>query len=93
MHECSDQQIATEPSRRAGAMQLTPDQPQFGYRPIEQLANLAVDLGGVRTARSVASAVEATRNGRRLARELARPAGSKANETSRDGTAAAGIGD
>ena len=71
MNEISDQQIATEPSRRAGAMQLPPDKPQFGYGPIEQPANLAVELGDIRTTRSVASGAEAAWNGRRLGRVLA----------------------
>ena len=71
MDEISDQQIATEPSRRAGAMQLPPDKPQFGYRPVEQLANLAVELGDIRTTRSVASGAEAAWNGRRLAGAMA----------------------
>src|SRR5690242_4215567 len=71
MDEASDQQVATEPLRRAGAMQLAPDKPQFGCRPIEQLANLTLELGGIRTVLWVASVAEAAGNGRRLARELA----------------------
>ena len=71
MDEGSDQQVATEPLRRAGAMQLPPDKPQFGYRPIEQLANLAVELGNIRPARSLAPIAEATGNGRRLASAMA----------------------
>ena len=43
--EGSDQQIATEPLRRSGAMQLPPGKPQFVRRPIHQFANLAVHLG------------------------------------------------
>ena len=50
MDERSDQQIATESLRRAGAMQLPPRQPQFGCGAIEQLGNLMVDLGDIRTA-------------------------------------------
>ena len=46
--EGSDQQIAAEPLRRAGAMQLAPCKLQFGCRPIEQFANLAVGRGGER---------------------------------------------
>ena len=64
-------QIATEPLRRAGAMQVAPGKPQFGCRAIEQFGNLAVDLGNIHTARSAGAAAEATRNGRRLARVLA----------------------
>jgi hypothetical protein len=69
--EGSDQQVATETPRRAGAMHLPPDKPQFGYRAIAQLANLTVELGDLRVARSVAPVAEATWNGRRLARALA----------------------
>jgi hypothetical protein len=72
MGEGSDQQIATEPLRRVGAMQMAPRQPQFGCRVIEQFGNLAVDLGGVRTTRSPAPVAGTPRNGRRrLARVLA----------------------
>jgi hypothetical protein len=71
MDEGSDQQIAAEAGRRAGAMQLAPRQPQFWCRPIEQLGNLMVGLGEIRTARSAAPVAEATRNGRQLVRVLA----------------------
>jgi hypothetical protein len=71
MGEGSDQQIAAETPRRAGAMHLPPDKPQFGCRPIEQLANLAVELGDICIARSLAPVAEATGNGRRLARAMA----------------------
>jgi len=47
MDEGSDQQIATEPFRRPGAMQLAPGQPQFGCRANPQFGNLAVGRGGV----------------------------------------------
>ena len=70
MDESSDQQIATEPLRRAGAMQLPPLKPQFGCRAIEQFGNLAVDHGGVRTARS-APVAHSTGYGRRPATVLA----------------------
>jgi len=70
MGESSDQQIATEPLRRARAMQLPPCNPQFLRRPIEQFGNLTVYPGDICTARS-APVVEAARNGRRLARALA----------------------
>ena len=69
--EGSDQQIATEPLRRAGAMQLAPCQLQFGCRPIEQFANLAVGRGGVPRVRSAAPVAASTGNRRRLARVLA----------------------
>jgi hypothetical protein len=62
MNEGADQQIATEPLRRAGAMRLAPRQPQFGRRAIEELANLAVDLGDVLTARSAAPVAALTGN-------------------------------
>jgi hypothetical protein len=45
MNEGSDQQIATEPLRRFGAMQLAPPKAQFLRRPMRQFGNLAVDLG------------------------------------------------
>src|SRR5215831_6329075 len=67
MSEGADQQIATEPLRRAGAMQLAPCKPQFLRRPIEQFGNLTVDLGGIRTTRSPAPVAGTPRNGRRLA--------------------------
>jgi hypothetical protein len=71
MDEGSDQQITTEPLRRAGAMQLAPGQPQFGCRPIEQFSNLAVNPSGARIAPSVAPIADATRNERRLATVVA----------------------
>jgi len=69
--EGSDQQIATEPPRRSGAMQLPPGKSQFVRRPIHQLGNLPVHLGDIRIARSVGPGACSTRNGRRLARVLA----------------------
>ena len=71
MGEGSDQQIATEPLRRSGAMQLPPGKPQFVRRPIRQLGNLPVHLGDIRIARSVDPGACSTGNGRRLARVLA----------------------
>jgi hypothetical protein len=71
MDKGSDQQIATEPLRRAGAMQLTLGHPQFGCRPIEQFGNFAVNPSGTRIAQSVAPIADATRNERRLATVLA----------------------
>jgi len=44
---------ATEPVRRAGAMQLPPGKPQFVRRPIAQAGNLAVHLGDVRPTRPI----------------------------------------
>ena len=67
--EGSDQQIATEPLRRSGAMQLPPGKPQFVRRPIHQLGNLPVHLGHIRIARSVGPGACSTGNERRLARE------------------------
>jgi hypothetical protein len=71
MGEGSDQQIATEPLRRASAMQLAPRKPQFLRRPIEQFGNLMVDLGDISTARSAGAVAAWTGNRRRLARVLA----------------------
>ena len=64
MGEGANQQITTEALRRAGAMQLPPGQPQFGCRANPQFGNLAVDLGSVRTARSVAPVAASTGNRR-----------------------------
>src|SRR5215470_18119672 len=47
--EGSDQEIATEPLRRTGAMQLPPGKSQFMRRPIHQFDDLAVHLSHVRT--------------------------------------------
>jgi len=69
--EGSDQQIATEPLRRSGAMQLPPGKPQFVRRPIRQFGNLPVHLGDIRIARSVGPGACSTGNGRGLARVLA----------------------
>jgi len=52
MGEGADQQIATEPLRRAGAMQLAPCKPQFLRRPIEQFGNLTGRLPRPRFATS-----------------------------------------
>src|SRR5215831_8053729 len=74
MDESSDQQIAAEAGRRAGAMQLAPRQPQFCCRPIEQPGYLMVGLGEIRTARSagpIGPIAALTGNGRQLARVLA----------------------
>src|SRR5215471_20025246 len=71
MGEGSDQQIATEPLRRARAMQLAPCKPQFLRRAIEQFGNLTVDLGDVLTARSARAVAASTGNRRRLVRMLA----------------------
>ena len=62
----SDQQIATEPPRRSGAIQLLPGQSQFVRRPIHQYGDLAVHLGDVGIARSVGAVVGSTENGRKL---------------------------
>src|SRR5262249_61348907 len=64
--ERSDQQIATEPQRRSGAIQLLPGKPQFVRRPIHQAGNLAVDLGDVRITRSVGLVAVSTWNRRKI---------------------------
>jgi hypothetical protein len=69
--EGSDQQIATEPLRRSGAVQLPPGNPQFVRRSIRQFGDLPVHLGDIRVARSVGPGACSTGNGRRLARVLA----------------------
>ena len=71
MGEGSDQQIATEHLRRAGAMQLPPCKPQFSRRAIEQIDKMTVDVGDVLTGRSARAVAASTGNRRRLARVLA----------------------
>jgi hypothetical protein len=63
--QSSDQQIAAEAQRRAGAMQFAPSKPQLLCRPIEQAGNFSFDRGGNRNDRT------RTGNGRRPARVLA----------------------
>jgi hypothetical protein len=67
MDEVSDDQIATEARRRSGAMQLAPTNPQILRRSIGQAGNLALDLGNVSTARSIAPIAVSVANRRRLA--------------------------
>ena len=69
--EGSDQEIATEPVRRVGAMQLPPGKPQFVRRPIAQAGNLAVHLGDVRPTRPIVPIAASVANWRGLARVLA----------------------
>ena len=64
--ERSDQQIATEPQGRSGAIQLLPGKPQFVRRPIHQAGNLAVDIGDVRITRSVGLVAVSTWNRRKI---------------------------
>ena len=61
--EGSDEQIATEPQRRSGAMQLPPGKPQLLCRPIDQSGDFAIDLGQVRLSRSVVPVAASTENG------------------------------
>ena len=64
----SNQEIATEPVRRSGVMQLPPGKPQFGRRPVHQFSNLALDLGDIRIAgRGAASTGKERRRARVLA--------------------------
>jgi len=62
---------ATEPVRRAGAMQLPPGKPQFVRRPIAQAGNLAVHLGDVRPTGPIVPIAASVANWRGLARVLA----------------------
>jgi len=71
MGEGADQQIATEPLRRAGAMQFAPCKPQFLRRAIEQIDKMTVDLGDVLTGRSAGAVAASTGNRRWLATVLA----------------------
>jgi hypothetical protein len=66
-----DDQIATEPQRRAGVMQCPPSMPQLLRRPIDQLGNLAIKRRAVRISRPVLPAAVCTETGERLARVLA----------------------
>jgi hypothetical protein len=65
-----DDQIATEPQRRAGVMQRPPRTPQLLRRPIDQPGNLTIKRMAVRISRPVLPAV-CTETGGRLARVLA----------------------
>ena len=71
MGEGADQQIATEPLRRAGAMQFAPCKPQFLRRAIEQIDKMTVDLGDVLIGRSAGAVAASIGNRRRRARILA----------------------
>src|ERR1700720_213715 len=66
-----DDQIATEPQRRAGVMQRPPSMPQLLRRPIDQPGNLAIKRRAVRISRPVLPAAVCTETGGRLARVLA----------------------
>src|SRR5215813_7120222 len=70
MGEGADQQIATEPLRRAGAIQFAPCKPQFLRRAIKQIDKMTVDLGDVLTDRSAAAVAASIGNRRWLARIL-----------------------
>jgi hypothetical protein len=61
--EGSDQEIATEPLRRTGAMQSPPGYLQFVCRPIHQFDDLAVHLSEIRISRLVGPGAASTRNG------------------------------
>src|SRR3984893_9159118 len=66
-----DDQIATQPQRRAGVMQCPPSMPQLLRRPIDQPGNLAINRRAVRISRPVLPAPVCTETRGRLARVLA----------------------
>src|SRR5260370_5133557 len=66
-----DDQIATEPRRRAGVMQCPPSMPPLLPRPLDQPGNLAIQRRAVRISRPVLPAAVCTETGGRLARVLA----------------------
>ena len=66
MGQSSDQQIAAEPLRWSGAMQMPPGKPQFVRRPIHQFGDSAVHLGDICIARSVGLVAASTWNRRKI---------------------------
>src|SRR6516165_8527843 len=69
--KASDEQIATDPKRRFGAMQLAPGESQLLCRSIEQAGDFGFDIGQARLSYSVVAVAAPTGNGRRLASVLA----------------------
>jgi hypothetical protein len=71
MNEGSDQQITTEPLGWFDTMQSAPGKAQIVRRPMQQVGNLAVDLGHDSNPRIEIRVAASTRNGGRPARVLA----------------------
>src|ERR1700752_4298285 len=71
MNEGSDQQIATEPLGWFDTMQSSPGKAQIVRRPMQQVVNLAVNLGHNSNPRINGRVAASTRNGGRPARVLA----------------------
>jgi hypothetical protein len=69
--KASDEQIATNPKRRFGAMQLAPCKPQLLCRSIEQAGDFGFDVAQARLSCSVVAVAAPTGNGRRPASVLA----------------------
>ena len=69
--KASHEQIATNPKRRFGAMQLAPGKPQLLCRSIEQAGDFGFDIAQARLSCSVVAVAAATGNGRRPASVLA----------------------
>ncbi len=69
--EPSDEQIATEPERRSGVMQLPRGTPQLLCRPIDQPGDFGFDLARARLSPPVLSVAVPTETVRWLARMLA----------------------
>jgi hypothetical protein len=71
MNEGSDQQITTAPLGWFDTMQSAPGKAQIVRRPMQQVGNLAVDLGHDSNPRIEIRVAASTRNGGRPARVLA----------------------
>src|SRR6516164_341469 len=69
--KASDEQIATDPKRRFGAMQLAPGESQLLCRSIEQAGDFGFDIARAGAWGSVLAATASTGNGRRPASVLA----------------------
>src|SRR6516165_9466486 len=65
--KASDEQIATDPKRRFGAMQLAPGESQLLCRSIEQAGDFGFDIVQARLSCSVVAVAAPTGNGRRPA--------------------------
>jgi hypothetical protein len=61
--QASDHQIATDPNRRFGAMQLAPGQPQLLCRSIEQAGDFDFDIAQARLPCAAVAVAAPTGNG------------------------------
>jgi len=69
--KASDEQIATDPKRRFGAMQLAPGKPQLLCRSIEQAGDFDFDIAKLRPSCLRVAVAAPTGNERRPASVLA----------------------